>query len=576
MKKYYAQIAFALGFGALSFVFLVVALSSTAFLLGWSVSPLWVVASLLGAGWLVYFLLARQGVPKPFLWVGALVVILLACLAFSSATIDPSWDGNSYHKTAVGELAHGWNPVRADVNTFNRSDKNSFKLVGMRGLDRALDTPWVNHYPKASWIFSANIYKITGNIESGKMITPLMIASVFLFAFAALCKRLARNQAIVVSAVLAFNPIIVSQIYSFYVDGIMGNLLIILVLACTMLLDTHARFYGRKLLYAAIFMSAVLAINMKFTGLAYVGIIFACYGLYIIIAHRRELFLKFAGVGTAALLVALALVGASSYLKNTITNGNPLYPLAGKGSVNFITVEEPVGYASMSYVHRFLKSNLAATSQINHDLSLQVGAPRVKVPFSISQSELQTLASTDARQGGYGVWFGGILIVSTLLSLYLVVRYGRQEWRSSWLFVLPLATLAVSVFGVDATWYARYLPQLVMFPSLVVIALYMRKKTVLANTLVFALLFNVTLTAMISGNAQSTFRQQIHQNFAQNLSCGNGQPLKVYSPIGFDGALYNIHDACPNVIVLTPQQAKRVPDQSKVPLFDSIYAVHTN
>lgn len=570
MKKNLAQISFILGISLLAFIFLVVSLSSIAFLAHGVVSVAWPIISLLVSGGFLFYLLVKWEISRPYIWLAVFFIILLGSLVFSSLTVDPSWDGNTYHKTAVGEMAMGWNPVYHSVNTFNKSTANPFKLIGVHGLDRKLDAPWDDHYPKATWIFSANIYKLTGNIESGKMITPLIIIDVFLFAFSLFYKRFTRNQALILSLLLALNPIVVTQIYSFYVDGIMGNLLIILMIACTMLFLEESRKMYSRLIYATIIMSTVLAVNVKFTGLVYVAIILACYGVYTFFELGRAAFIRFALICTASVLFALLIVGASSYVKNIYTNGNPLYPLAGKGSVNFITVEQPVGYAHMSYIERFIKSNLAATSQIDYQSSLQVGPPTVKAPFSVSPSELQTLASTDARQGGYGVWFGGILIISFLITVYLLARYDWRERRNAILFLIPAVAVGIDIIGVNATWYARYLPQLPIIPIIIVAALYLSKKTILPNILVFAILFNVTLTAMIGINAQIAFARVIHQNFQSNLTCNNESAPKVYSPINFDGALYNIYDACHKVQLLTSQKFSKVPSKDVAPLFESI------
>jgi len=272
-------------------------------------------------------------------------------------------------------------------------------------------------------------------------------------------------------------------------------------------------------------------------------------------------------------VVGVLIVGASSYVRNTYTNGNPLFPLYGKGSVNFIPANEPVGYEQMPYLKRFLHANLAPTSQVNRELELIQGPPRPKIPFTVSPSEIATLSDIDTRQAGYGVWFGGILIVSTIAGAYLLVRFGRQYRQYLPLLLLPLVSIGICVLAIDATWWARYLPQLAIFPIIVVIALYLRRETVLPNVLIFAILFNVILTASVGLDAQSKFQQETGQSFARHLPCDSKQPTRVYSSIGLDGAIYNVRDKCHNIRPITTQEFNTVPQKNRIELYLGLYAI---
>lgn len=573
MKKHVVAASFIIGFGLLAFVFLVVAMTSLAFLVGGGVSIAWSILGFLGAGALVYWLLTKHGVPRPWIGAAVYVAVLLGSVGVAAVTLDYSWDGNSYHKSAIGLLADGWNPVRQDVNTFNASDQNPFTLIGKEGTDRSKDVLWLNHYPKGSWIFAANMYKITGSIEAGKALAPIISTAVLCIAFGYVAQKLRRNQALVLSALLAFAPIAVAQFTSYYNDGIMGGLLILLFLAGTMLIDTKTKVPMRQwVLYGIIFMAAVLVMNLKFTGLAYAGLILACYWLYFVVTRQWQTVLRFAIVGVALLAVGLLVVGAPSYARNTLTNGHPLYPLMGKGAVDFINIEEPVGYEHMSNLERFVKANLTATAQVNHDASMQQGPPRPKVPFTASVDEIRTLKDVDVRQGGYGVWFGGILLLAGAAGVYALARYGKQYKRALPLVLLPLAGIGLCVVLVDATWWARYMPHLIVFPVIVAGVLYMLRHTVLANMLVFTMLFNTALIALVGLDTQVKFQQTTRQSFIHNVQCG-GEPVQVYSSTRLDGSLYNVRDYCKNIHVLTIQEFSDAPKEKTVELYNGIYVI---
>lgn len=575
MKKRIVHISFILGFGILSFIFLTVSLTAIGLLVGVTATAVWPLLSVLLSSGLTYYLLTKQATPKPWLWAAALPVLVFGSIAVSSIIIDASWDGNSYHKTAIGLLANGWNPIKEDVNTFNASSANHFKIVGVEGTNRSYDTPWIDHYPKASWFFAAGTYRLTGNIESGKAFGLLMIFALFLFALGYLYQKMNRNKAVLLSALVAFTPIIAVQLYSYYVDGIMGNLLILLLVAGTLLLDKKANVPSRQLLvYGTIFMALVLAINIKFTGIVHGVIILGCYGLYLLAQRNWNTVLQLATIGLTAGLFAVLLVGTSSYVKNIQTHHHPLYPLVGKGSVDFITPQEPINYEHKPNFIKFIYANFSPTGIENRDSSLTHGSPKPKFPFSVSVEEINLQHGVDIKQGAYGAWFGGILLVSCAMGAYALIRYGRQYKKQLPLFLIPLAALGITIVGVEATWWARYLSYLPIFPIIVAAALYLRKEAVLPNILVFMMLFNVILMTILCLNNQTKVHQLANQTYANLQPCGSNTPLRVYSSIRLDGTLYNFHDKCKNVTPITLKAFNAAPEKDRVMLYNSIYLVH--
>jgi len=158
-------------------------------------------------------------------------------LAFAALTLlcgllyEVSWDGNAYHKPAVGALANGWNPMVSSIDDYLRANNLSFP---------ASPAICVDHYAKATWLFAASVYKVTGNIECGKVYHPLMALALFCIAahyFLQKKSRFTRKQAITLAALAAVNPITLPQLLTYTNDGILCSTLFIVILSLGTLTD---------------------------------------------------------------------------------------------------------------------------------------------------------------------------------------------------------------------------------------------------------------------------------------------------------------------------------------------------
>lgn len=71
------------------------------------------------------------------IWLVLFVIALVLC----GWVYDVSWDGNAYHKGAVGYLAQGWNPLYQTMEEFVlQSD--------MEGVQQFTSLPWVEFSPR--------------------------------------------------------------------------------------------------------------------------------------------------------------------------------------------------------------------------------------------------------------------------------------------------------------------------------------------------------------------------------------------------------------------------------------------
>ena len=141
--------------------------------------------------------------------------------------------------------------------------------------------------------------------------------------------------------------------------------------------------------------------------------------------------------------------------------------------------------------------------------------PRWKVPFTVSKPELYIFFNTEPRYGGFGPWFGSVLVV-TLVGYLLA---GRVMVRRVWTAGGVLALLvALSALLNPEAWWARLSPQFWLVPIILLaaVALGAQGWTRRAGAvLVFLLLANSALVAALSwGRAvekNRTFREQMAQ-----------------------------------------------------------------
>lgn len=82
---------------------------------------------------------------------GCLLVTVIGAMA-ASGVYDPSYDGNTYHKMAIGLLHEGWNPVRESsqvvADRYFADDQWQVMYGTTVGADRVSET--IDHFAKAT------------------------------------------------------------------------------------------------------------------------------------------------------------------------------------------------------------------------------------------------------------------------------------------------------------------------------------------------------------------------------------------------------------------------------------------
>jgi hypothetical protein len=216
---------------------------------------------------------------------------------------------------------------------------------------------------------------------------------------------------------------------------------------------------ARHVLRALLALTFAFFTNLKFTGLVF-GIMFVATFVGEAIWQRRW------HLGTLAtlpmslgLFAGVCFTGFDPYITNMRDNGHPFYPIMGKDAIDIITPHLSADFHKRPRPVQLALSLFSRPSNDNRP-------PRLKVPFATTASQLRAFRFADVRIGGFGPWFGEIVLVS--------LAFIRWPWRRS--FVPALAGICVaSAFVNPALWWARYVPQLWVVPLLVLVAFWQRQ-----------------------------------------------------------------------------------------------------
>nr|ABH03002.1 SpaQ [Spirochaeta aurantia] len=386
---------------------------------------------------------------------GAVITAFVVLGLVAGMFFDLSYDGRAYHQEGMIQLLGGYNPY--------------FDVLDGTHVPHAI---WINYYAKSIEISGAVIASVTGSVETAKVQNLMFLLANLAVGFALLRKHFAfsRFRATAFAALLALNPVVVYQMLSNYVDGQLYSLMLAMVYVVIFLLDE------RDAAWLVPFASLVFYfVNIKFTAVVYyvaiLGLVLVAHFLF----HRtKELFRNIVVVGLIS-IVAVVVIGFNPYVRNTLDHGHPFYPLYGNDRVDIMPAQTPKELFPMNNAERLVYSMLSETS---NDLEPQGDKQsRLKLPFTVSLAELKNLTTTDARLGGFGPLFSGILVLGLLFGAALAVlawlKPGtiRAPWLSSnfrvILFVLVGAILLTAIN--PELWMARYVPQLWVVPILVVL-----------------------------------------------------------------------------------------------------------
>ena len=350
---------------------------------------------------------------------------------------DYSYDSLAYHQEAVIAIKNGWNPFYQSNIPMNL---------------------WVMHYAKASCVFAGSIFKLTGRIESAKILSsflPLILLVLSFGTFYLITKRKMILSAFA-AIILVLNPVVLGQSFTYYVDSMLGIYVIFLIINLVLILffKDLTLFKYLTLVNVAIFLA-----NIKFTGLAYAGVILLAFLISSFFFNDKKYNIRLLIFLICSLVITVGVVGFNPYVTNTINNGNPLYPLAGKGKINIMTNNTPLDYRYDGQFEQFYKSMIAVPSIKNPN-----GKPATSVGelFMVNKNVLKFYAGVDARMRGLGVYSIIFLPISFIGLLYLLAtcRNKKALIYSGLTLVFTIGTLLAA----GSFWWARYINFIWLIP----------------------------------------------------------------------------------------------------------------
>ena len=501
-------------------------------------------------GWLTYAGLAIA--------LDGLVVITGGWL--SGQFYDVSWDGQAYQQVAVIRLAEGWNPLHD---------------LPAPPITPNFDSATLNYYAKGPWIIAAALYRLTGQLEQAKAFNLILAAATFGLVYAAvsLLGGSARRRwfwlwALALGGLAAANPVIVCQAFTFYVDGQLACLLTSLVALLMLCIR-------RPVLPLLLGLASCLAltVNAKATGVGLAAVLGVGALIWIAVfpastQQRRNLLVRVGLTAAIAGAVGVLLLGYQPYVTNTLSHGNPFYPLAGPVARDIMTPQMPRNFRGRNGIEKMTLSLLSRSGNVG-----RAEETHLKLPFTVSRAELREFNAPDVRVGGWGPLFGGALLVAAVL---LALAAGLHS-PGLYLILALMGWMLLAVFLIPEAWWARYAPHMWLVPCVAVGIgltesrpgrgpLWLRRGAVL---LLLILALNVTLVAGFNLRAQQRSTQAVRAGLAEAATLA--QPLVTYFHFAPTAMLFTGQGMrfttvpqpealpCPQPLVIAPLQAQVCP-----------------
>jgi hypothetical protein len=432
-------------------------------------------------------------------------LLFLISILISGMFYDLSFDGQWYHQLGVKRLIDGWNPIyQQHIDQISLSDPSGFAKTA------------VSRFPKGAWICSAALFQATKDLESCKAINFLLIIASIFLSFSALLtipgnKSLAKP--IFLSILVAFNPVTIYQSLSFYVDTQLA-LIINCIIAIQLLLYQRANW----LIYLCLFFCCIILINLKFTGLVYALVLGAGFSALLIFFGKKLVARRVFVTISLGVLLGTFFVGYNPYIVNTLAYANPFYPAINN---DIITINRPADFQKLNRLERLVQSVFSAS-----DNAFGSSFSHLKVPFTISLKELKTFILTDTRVGGFGPFFGGILLIALVMFPISVIykMNGAKEAIALALLIL------ISTIAIAESWWARLAPQLWLIPIFLIIVLLYNDKYLIIRFIgwsqLYILLINICLIGIVYLTANVYHNIKINQML--NKLAQRPNPVQVY------------------------------------------------
>jgi len=413
------------------------------FALGVSITP-WHGLAFLVPAWVAGMVsLSGSGrARKSFLLLGGIVVLCGFLAAIASRFDDLSWDGMNARIESVLGLSAGWNPVKDP--TF----QEGVRLAEANPYLRGSFVVQAGYQYSFGNLLAAYLANLTGSLNAGKAVTPILAAASFGIAYGGLTAlALPIGWCLSLALLAALNPVAIYQSSSYYIDGHTGSLFTAMLFSALRLLVTRLNTDG----LVALVISFLGLSASKTSGLFYGIIIDVVFLGFYAVLHLKNL-------RPMVLLVAIsALVTWPVGLLFRKVGGFPALSIEYlKTATNPATAGYGVGDQSygQNAMLKLDRAQIFVMSYFAPSASMPAKV-EAKFPFYFNRRELSSFEdlTPDPRAGGFGPLYGGTLLL-VLASLGFLLL-GRAPPLASFFPVVPIL---ISV-GLTQTWWARWAPQ---------------------------------------------------------------------------------------------------------------------
>lgn len=370
-----------------------------------------------------------------------LFTLLTGLFLISGYFFDFSADGQSYHQESIIQLKQGWNPI------FSESKSRTMKV-------------WTEHYPKGAEVIQACMYFFFGKLELAKATNIfLFVASLFLVKKAIEYFNINPLQQWIYAFLVAANPVVISQILTFYVDGLGYSFLICFLASLFLFIKTKDKIY--TLLIVA---SITIGASLKFTSIPVFAVLGFCIVILLLILKKKST-IKELALPIVSLPFLLLLCNYNPYITNFKEGKHVFYPLRGEGAIDILERFAPPGFVKdKNRVEKLAFTLFTKTGSFDRE------NVSYKIPFTVYQKELNRLSDADIGVGGFGIFYSGFLIV---LLVFYFINYKRLQNLNNQqkLLFLTIIPILFSMLIISDPWWVRYIPQFYLIPLILLLIL---------------------------------------------------------------------------------------------------------
>jgi hypothetical protein len=380
------------------------------------------------------------------------VLIAIAGIAIFSHTYDTSYDGQSYHQSAISSMMHGWNPMR----------------------DMQLPQPiiqgeiYVHGYPKLYWEFYASFAKMGDSLDAATVlnIIPFIVALVCVYYLLSSVLRLDK-WALPLTLLGVVSIYFAQQVFSFMADGTSYEFgIAAIALLAAMFITKKAPL---KLIIPFVGLLIIL-LAIKFNNAPLV-IILSLFGLLHFYKTRAYQNTKTLAVIGSAIVCAF-LVLWSPFITNYTRHGSPIYPmnlLAPKSNLRYDNIPSNIRKAdSVQLLFYGIFSSTQPSSA--GDVKSLDNVAMLKLPFTFTARELESTDDFLGRVGSGGVLFSGAVVASILLFVIMLTKLnGSKDEKIIGYIILCVSILIVLGLVNPVANKLRYAPFITLLPLLIVI-----------------------------------------------------------------------------------------------------------